>query len=1485
MQHKFKPDLKKDKYPHDIKCISTEKSLPNINKINNLSKTPHVPQSFSPSLYFHKDKLISHSTTLTQMNTHKFDKSSRSHPSSSPKFCFGSLDSPFDNQIDIGNDCESLEYHNYLDNNTNVQAGKMHYTTNRLLHSFAYFRGAPVEMKILNRGSISGLFVSVDPAFSKVILEFPSHMQESIEPASDLDPNIDSLSIGDVTKTNFEHDSESFEDHSSKKFNFTGDERLVAYDIQQELEFLTAYDLNLTSLSSYPRKSVQSHTQKYGNNPKTPFMIDSQISEKNRQTLYNKTSNQSLKAEIIDDVYLSPLQTSDPSSDNSVGTKELQPWRDDDEYELEGVLGKDDSLLTGTPIDNQDNGGWQVEEMFATNELRFGLHSTYTEDLPDYTTRLEVFDTPEYKEREARATRLAAEIESNSAYQKRVALENDDNERELEDTLSNFVTKSPILGVENSLKTQVVTGVGGAWKRARKGTSDNITVSAFSSNNSLDGKYRATVGPPLKFHDHQHQQGGIGGKRRNSTTSKYSTLPQMSYNNNVGGNNNGVFSASRKSKGVSNYQPYNSRQFPQTEYPGPNNYREKFNNNYSLHNTSRFGDDRFRTPNRLNTPTALPLTFSSNNASNTRNIKTFIPNSNNFKENNQTTKQHEQGDDFDKYYVDISPSPESGKLTMLASQSSKDTPSKYANTHVKTLNENDDNRDIKKCIDVVNPFDEAIKYNSDKIEAPSAKDMTIDASKMLLFSDIISATTSSIKDVKILEAEKILKSSKLNPNAVAYVPKSLPFVVENKSFSNNNAYANHDNQNNFHSPITQGAQFNSENVSNNVNIPQNQIVNEPNLDYSGAYYYQNMGGSSFLPVMINNSTNATPMNDSSQSSMMSYQNYVNIQPSSINNDPQPGHNFPIFSQSFIPAAQNGSLESPINSNLISRLNSNMVNIAYPHLIHSNVLNNQAPLSARVPQQQQYYILVQNPSLPVNHATQSNNSLLLQTPGVATAKIIYDPSKGPIMTPYHPQHQYPNTPPQLVLGGAGNQSYPQSPIILQTTPSLPPLSNNHNYKQQHDSANPPTLNPHNPKVWIVPAYGGAGGIVVPYPQAAAMHHPQQNFAVNNTNIQPTIQHNHPQHQMVHLHQQQIHQQQQQMLVRPPPLPMPSVSFAAFIPPSQYPPLPPNLHQQLGTNSSISSPLGVTPSHVLLNYNANQEPFGSPFNNVTNLNTTNVSTVNKDNKNLLPSQHPYQALIMNNSNRPIFAGSASYQINNNYSAPLLPPPQHLNSPINNVVTYQPINQQHPFRSVNGQNKQLRYDEKNSVIPPPTLTKTRSLTFGDDNNFVKSGNSPDKIDHNSIISSVKNLSLNHDHSIINVNEEYLSRNQLTPLLVNIQHAESQNNIIFNPNNLKSSGDRLDRLDFHKQEDSKGSKSPISSSPHSLSKSSSPSNLSHNVSSHRNYNPNQNNKRFNLKNNYKYSSASNIYKNSNPENKGKNLHPNLSALNIPHHQSPKNE
>ncbi|CAM9953813.1 unnamed protein product [Lampetra fluviatilis] len=100
--------------------------------------------------------------------------------------------------------------------------------------------------------------------------------------------------------------------------------------------------------------------------------------------------------------------------------RELEPW-------MGGDNNNDDVAL-----DTDMSNGWDATEMFRCNEEVYGVKSTYDHSLSNYTTPLERDESEEFMRRQARATQLAQEIESNPSYRSRVSLENDEGRTEEE---------------------------------------------------------------------------------------------------------------------------------------------------------------------------------------------------------------------------------------------------------------------------------------------------------------------------------------------------------------------------------------------------------------------------------------------------------------------------------------------------------------------------------------------------------------------------------------------------------------------------------------------------------------------------------------------------------------------------------------------------------------------------------------------------------------------------------------------------------------------------------------------------------------------------------------------------------------------------------------------------------------------------------------------------------------------------------------------
>lgn len=93
--------------------------------------------------------------------------------------------------------------------------------------------------------------------------------------------------------------------------------------------------------------------------------------------------------------------------------RELQPW--DPEGGIETGLLEDSG---------KSSNGWDVNDMFHTNATQFNVKSSYDESLAQYTTKLEKSDSEDYRRKEEKAMRLAAEIEGTDTYKRNIALEN-----------------------------------------------------------------------------------------------------------------------------------------------------------------------------------------------------------------------------------------------------------------------------------------------------------------------------------------------------------------------------------------------------------------------------------------------------------------------------------------------------------------------------------------------------------------------------------------------------------------------------------------------------------------------------------------------------------------------------------------------------------------------------------------------------------------------------------------------------------------------------------------------------------------------------------------------------------------------------------------------------------------------------------------------------------------------------------------------------
>lgn len=110
--------------------------------------------------------------------------------------------------------------------------------------------------------------------------------------------------------------------------------------------------------------------------------------------------------------------------------KELEPW--------DGANG-DTELIE---LDGNAN-GWDPNEMFHKNEEKYGVKSTYDQNMSGYTLTIQKKNTKDYKDAEAKAEKLAQEIESQPTYKARADLENGDEEARFAAVERPTVTTSP----------------------------------------------------------------------------------------------------------------------------------------------------------------------------------------------------------------------------------------------------------------------------------------------------------------------------------------------------------------------------------------------------------------------------------------------------------------------------------------------------------------------------------------------------------------------------------------------------------------------------------------------------------------------------------------------------------------------------------------------------------------------------------------------------------------------------------------------------------------------------------------------------------------------------------------------------------------------------------------------------------------------------------------------------------------------------------
>ncbi|XP_055901920.1 ataxin-2 homolog isoform X2 [Eupeodes corollae] len=158
-----------------------------------------------------------------------------------------------------------------------------------------------------------------------------------------------------------------------------------------------------------------------------PFCIKSSVNMVDEETpvpncmIFTSDNVVSIVAKDFDPNYATggAFQTDNAISEKFVShldEKELEPW------DASGMNGEIEFDLNGGA------NGWDANDMFIKNEKTFGVQSTFDDSLSDYTVQIEKRETEEFKEAEAKAEKLAQEIEKNPLCRERLDLENGDEE-------------------------------------------------------------------------------------------------------------------------------------------------------------------------------------------------------------------------------------------------------------------------------------------------------------------------------------------------------------------------------------------------------------------------------------------------------------------------------------------------------------------------------------------------------------------------------------------------------------------------------------------------------------------------------------------------------------------------------------------------------------------------------------------------------------------------------------------------------------------------------------------------------------------------------------------------------------------------------------------------------------------------------------------------------------------------------------------------
>lgn len=169
------------------------------------------------------------------------------------------------------------------------------------------------------------------------------------------------------------------------------------------------------------------------------------------------------------------------------GEKELQPWEGD----TNGDFG------VNFELDSNSN-GWDANEMFSLNEKEHGIKTTFKDNLESYTVQIDqsIKNTDDFKEKEKKAARIAAEIEGNTNTRARLDLENGDEEAAFaavvrpDDSNNNNDKNTPPPPNNNTQKYQP-----GQQKQSNRQPQDRNKIPPQGGNKQIYSKSSAPMQP------------------------------------------------------------------------------------------------------------------------------------------------------------------------------------------------------------------------------------------------------------------------------------------------------------------------------------------------------------------------------------------------------------------------------------------------------------------------------------------------------------------------------------------------------------------------------------------------------------------------------------------------------------------------------------------------------------------------------------------------------------------------------------------------------------------------------------------------------------------------------------------------------------------------------------------------------------------------------------------------------------------------------